>query len=50
MSSNTKRTKAVRANKKKNAGRDRKRALEKNGTTPAFAVHKDAKASETSES
>ncbi len=41
MASLAKRTKAVRANKKKNQGRLRKKALAKNGTTPAFAIHKD---------
>ncbi len=40
MASLAKKTKAIRANKKKKAGRDRKRALAKNGTTPAFPIHK----------
>ncbi len=44
MASLAKRTKAIRANKKKNAGRARKKALAKNGTTPAFPIHKEAAA------
>jgi hypothetical protein len=40
MASLAKRTKAVRANKKKKAGQSRKKALAKNGSTPAFAIHK----------
>jgi hypothetical protein len=44
MASLAKRTKAVRLNKKKKAGRARKRALAKNGTTAAFPIHKEEKA------
>ena len=43
MASNSKRTKSIRAKKATKAGRDRKRAQNKNGTPPSFAVHKDAK-------
>jgi hypothetical protein len=39
MASNTKQTQFRRNLRKKNAGRDRKRSLEVNGTTPAFPVH-----------
>ena len=42
MASLSKKTKAIRANKKKKAGRARKAAVAKAGTTPKFAVHKDA--------
>lgn len=39
MASNTKQTRFRRELRKKNAGKDRKKALEANGSTPAFAIH-----------
>ncbi len=36
-------TKTRRQNKNAKQGRDRKRKLEKNGTTPAFPIHVDKK-------
>ncbi len=39
MASLTKKTKTIRANKKKKAGAARKKKLQTKGTTPKFAVH-----------
>jgi len=41
MASCRKITKAKRSRKKLNAGKNRKRDIRKNGTTPAFAIHVD---------
>jgi hypothetical protein len=37
--SDTSKTETRRANRKKKAGKDRKKSLAKKGTTPAFPVH-----------
>ena len=37
--SDSSKTETRRANRKKTAGKARKKALEKKGTTPAFQVH-----------
>ena len=39
MASNTKQTRFRRARRNTRMGQDRKKALEKNGTTPAFPIH-----------
>ena len=39
MASNTKQTRFRRARRNTRMGQDRKKALEKFGTTPAFAIH-----------
>jgi hypothetical protein len=39
MASLTKKTKRIRKNKRVKAGRRRKRAIRKNGTTPPFPIH-----------
>lgn len=39
MASNSKKTKAIRANKRKKAGKERKRISRSKGTTPAFSIH-----------
>ncbi|MCP4867635.1 MAG: hypothetical protein GY898_02820 [Proteobacteria bacterium] len=45
MASLTKKTKAIRANKKKKAGSTRKKKMENQGSTPKFAVHPSGKPS-----
>lgn len=42
--SKSSKTKTIRANKTKKAGQDRKKALAKNGSTPAFPIHPPNKA------
>ena len=42
MVSDTGKTRRRRHRKQAKAGKDRKRALESNGTTPAFPIHQDA--------
>lgn len=44
--SDTSKTRTRRENKQKKAGAKRKKALVKNGTTPAFPVHQDGKKAE----
>ncbi len=47
MASNTQKLKRTRAKKLRKSGKERKRQIRINGSTPAFAIHKDA--SESSE-
>ena len=41
MASLTKKTKSIRKRKQAKRGAARKKALRANGTTPAFAIHKE---------
>lgn len=41
--SKSSKTKSRRGRKAQNAGRDRKKKLEKNGTTPKFPIHPEGK-------
>jgi len=43
MASNSKKTKAIRMQHRKNQGKARKRALRVNGSTPIFPIHVEQK-------
>ena len=45
MPSNTNKTRKRRKVRRKKMGQDRKKSLEKNGTTPKFPIHVNASAS-----
>lgn len=47
MASNTKKTQSIRKQHERSRGKERKRKLRANGTTPAFPIHVD-KANEES--
>lgn len=49
MASNTQKLKRVRAQKLKKSGKQRKRQIRLNGSTPAFPIHKEKTESSATE-